>query len=760
MCLSAILFQCSENELVAPDQQVQPLELTATGNSYLVHPSGNDATGNGSVAKPWKTLRHAASRVAPNQGHTIQLAAGTFVESGQISIPPGVHLNGAGREVTFIKAASSFYYYPGNPGYALDRYLITLKSSGQENGNQKVTNITIDGDGKKLHGGIYVFKRNNVTIQNVTVQNTNFNGVWLWDVNDSKVITLKLLNCSWGSNGWSAGALQLGGLNRVDIANADINESQGYGIKAIGPSGNNNINSLKIHDSRVSVHPVGLWNSGSAPNMAIEFISSKFTATEIYNTYVDNTISLVNTTLSAVGTPGIRIHHNTLDMETRAQGAGYGIELSMHDVEIDHNYFIKGTNGIANWDKAVRNWTIHHNVFYGLAGHYPGEVVRSQSSGLHNVKLYNNTIEFAGTKTMNVIGLYGGASDNIDVRNNLIINSNSSYSYYKNKFLHMENGASNTSMTIQNNLLNNVNTSNISIATLLGCIINAVVPSGLISKAGNKPNPYYIPGSGSSLIDRGVYVGFAYNGSGPDIGAYEAGSGNIAPAVSLSSPSSNATFTTGQTIAIGATATDANGSISKVEFFHGGTKLGEDTSSPYSFSWTNASAGTYSITARAIDNQGGATTSGARTITVTGTSRIVYNFDSSQAQLSGKMVAGNDSQIGSFFHIPSGNGVNWTLPASSTAKFWYQGTAGTYHVWARVKASTSKGFHVYDGRGRWITWNCDTQNQWKWVKVTNSGSPVTFTLSQGLNEMQFAFYKDDTRLDRIMITNDANYIPN
>lgn len=92
---------------------------------------------------------------------------------------------------------------------------------------------------------------------------------------------------------------------------------------------------------------------------------------------------------------------------------------------------------------------------------------------------------------------------------------------------------------------------------------------------------------------------------------------NDLPTVSLTSPAANATFTAPATVAISANAADADGTVSKVEFYNGSTLLGSDVSSPYSFSWTNVAAGTYSITAKATDNDGAVTTSSARSITVT-----------------------------------------------------------------------------------------------------------------------------------------------
>ncbi|NML67709.1 T9SS type A sorting domain-containing protein [Hymenobacter sp. RP-2-7] len=90
---------------------------------------------------------------------------------------------------------------------------------------------------------------------------------------------------------------------------------------------------------------------------------------------------------------------------------------------------------------------------------------------------------------------------------------------------------------------------------------------------------------------------------------------NTAPTVSLAAASTSLTL--GQGTALTATAADADGSVAKVEFFNGTTKLGEDTATPYVLNWTPTAAGTYSLTAIATDDAGASTTSGAITVTVT-----------------------------------------------------------------------------------------------------------------------------------------------
>ena len=95
--------------------------------------------------------------------------------------------------------------------------------------------------------------------------------------------------------------------------------------------------------------------------------------------------------------------------------------------------------------------------------------------------------------------------------------------------------------------------------------------------------------------------------------------GNAAPTASITSPANGATFTAPASVTINATAADANGTVTKVDFYQGATLIGTDTSTPYSFSWTNVAAGTYALTAVATDNGGATGTSTVVNITVNGT---------------------------------------------------------------------------------------------------------------------------------------------
>jgi hypothetical protein len=93
---------------------------------------------------------------------------------------------------------------------------------------------------------------------------------------------------------------------------------------------------------------------------------------------------------------------------------------------------------------------------------------------------------------------------------------------------------------------------------------------------------------------------------------------NLPPSVSLTSPQSNASFTPNSSIGLTATATDPDGSITKVEFYQDNNKVGESTSAPYSATWSNVPSGNFTLTALAYDDAGAAVRSTGVAIAVAG----------------------------------------------------------------------------------------------------------------------------------------------
>src|SRR6267378_3103364 len=99
---------------------------------------------------------------------------------------------------------------------------------------------------------------------------------------------------------------------------------------------------------------------------------------------------------------------------------------------------------------------------------------------------------------------------------------------------------------------------------------------------------------------------------------------NAQPSVSLTSPSSNATFKAPANIPLAVQAADSDGSIANVEYFYGTTSITSLSAPPYSFVWTEVPQGTYALTARVTDNLGGAMTSVAVNVAVTAAEAKLY----------------------------------------------------------------------------------------------------------------------------------------
>jgi hypothetical protein len=91
---------------------------------------------------------------------------------------------------------------------------------------------------------------------------------------------------------------------------------------------------------------------------------------------------------------------------------------------------------------------------------------------------------------------------------------------------------------------------------------------------------------------------------------------NTPPTVLVTNPLAGATFTIPVAISLGASASDSDGTIIRVEFYDGGTFISSVTNAPYTLSWSNVTVAVHVLTAQAIDNLGARGTSGPVSITV------------------------------------------------------------------------------------------------------------------------------------------------
>jgi gliding motility-associated-like protein len=191
---------------------------------------------------------------------------------------------------------------------------------------------------------------------------------------------------------------------------------------------------------------------------------------------------------------------------------------------------------------------------------------------------------------------------------------------------------------------------------------------------------------------------------------------NTPPVVAITSPLNNTKFLPGTSISIDASASDPDGTVTKVEFFNGSTKIGEDLTTPYSFIWSNAPIGTNVLTARAYDNANGVTTSAPVNVVVQLNASpeimITSPFNDDQFQEGNSITIdvnatdadGSITKV-EFFNGTTKLGEDLTAPYSFT---WNNVAEGSYTLSAKATDNEN------------ATGTADSIN----IFVTNSSTPV------------------------------------
>jgi hypothetical protein len=194
------------------------------------------------------------------------------------------------------------------------------------------------------------------------------------------------------------------------------------------------------------------------------------------------------------------------------------------------------------------------------------------------------------------------------------------------------------------------------------------------------------------------------------------------PTVSITSPSPGSTVS--GTISMTASASDNVGVVG-VQFRLDGANFGtEDTSAPYSVSWdtTTASNGSHTLTARARDAAGNATTSSAVTVTVSNdTSPPIVTITS---PASGSTVSGTVTVTASASDNVGVAGVQFTLDGANLGA---EDTSAPYAV-SWNTSTASNGSHTLTARARDAAGNATTSSAVT-VTVSNDTTAPTVTIT-------------------------------
>jgi hypothetical protein len=237
---------------------------------------------------PGQSIKTAVERAAAGSWVTIQ--AGTYNEPN-ITVPLGVNIWGVGKVI--INSTTAMKY--GQSGTNGTEALISLASSARAQGNQRIHNLDLRGNGIGM-GGLTVSQRNNVVVTQVLVDGFNFSGMWVMYADNIVVSGVRINNSSWISTGWASGEFNWVETNNClfrDIITTSNSPNKGYGFKVLW-SGKKNVYNNTFRKITTKMNHLSNWNSGQSYNIGFEMHDVRIQGNIVVDSsHFENQISLV-----------------------------------------------------------------------------------------------------------------------------------------------------------------------------------------------------------------------------------------------------------------------------------------------------------------------------------------------------------------------------------------------------------------------------------------------------------------------------------
>lgn len=182
-----------------------------------------------------------------------------------------------------------------------------------------------------------------------------------------------------------------------------------------------------------------------------------------------------------------------------------------------------------------------------------------------------------------------------------------------------------------------------------------------------------------------------------------------APTVSITSPSHNTSYDAPAEVTITAAAGTGDGKPATVAFYHDNVQFAATNVAPYSATWSNVAAGSYSLTATATDSFGATTRSAPVAITVTKTAS------------GSDFVQMTSPANGATFETPAAINLTSNAPPNSLGVTYYRTDTG---INQEIGSATAAPYS--------FTWSMRTPGAYKvvaeaYVKVDGVNEPFTFT---------------------------------
>ena len=343
--------------------------LLATADEIWITPVGTDNTGTGTAASPYVRSSAASfDALLPtiNPASTIHLMAGTFATEGNVEIPAGCKLRGAGIDVTIVQVQNNSTFSPNqNPS------INVLWSLGD---GTEASDLTIDCNLQNQNAPF------GLNIQAMLLYGSNI-----------RMSRLKAIN--WGTTASGKECFVFDEANLPGVSSTNLLIEDCVVTQPAQVSFQNGADGFVF----VAVNPVDLSNPGS---------QGWINGAEVRN------CRCFNIGIASFGNP---IYFN-----------GTGLANAVDGEKIDGNVFINvaGQNIASSCGSAV-NCSIENNMLinagYGIffqGGDYcPG----GTTSVKRNIRISNNLITVTtGGIGMSLSGVFQQAINGLDVENNLV----------------------------------------------------------------------------------------------------------------------------------------------------------------------------------------------------------------------------------------------------------------------------------------------------------------------------------------------------
>jgi hypothetical protein len=440
----------------------------ANAGTFYISPLGNDATGNGTAAAPWKTLKKATTAVT-TPGDIIHVNAGTYSESQNCSLAKGVSIVGDGADVTIIKSNLAGQW----------SVFISLSSGQDTDGSQEISGVTLDGQyvsesNNKTWWAIEVRGRSNISIHDCKIINFRDRGV-VFDGNDvtdpvtdpghyatgNKFYNNTVLNSAAGTGNYGGGLLNIGGQDGMEIYNNTMIQTQRVAFKNGWPLkywDNGWLKGVKVHDNTLTKAPyVGSYPGENGDwDFAIELFN--IFGLQIYNNTIQGSIDLNYNKMGSYPYC-VWIHHNTLNHATLNSNFESGIilEFRTESALIENNTLNNVSSGVQ-----FNTRTKSSNGGYPNPG--GGTPAGGFSQLLNNVirnNLFTNVYQGNGTGTAAGVTVISESGNDpqisgLEISHNTIIAKAGDAPWIGIDFTSMENG-NGTGIVIRDNIVQGFN---------------------------------------------------------------------------------------------------------------------------------------------------------------------------------------------------------------------------------------------------------------------------------------------------------------